>query len=135
MSISETFEDMFRKRFGRSPTNDELTALINQSVTSHNQVGGITAHTVNFGPQPRRLQETLKAQILSEIPRSTPIKVLALLGDAEACQFAEEIHAFLRNSGFPLAEEGISRCIFSGTIKGLNFNPDTSEFIVGANIP
>src|SRR6266852_5953096 len=46
-----------------SPANFKETELmptdrgpiINQNVTSHGQQGGITAHTVNVGPQPRNL--------------------------------------------------------------------------------
>ena len=133
-STENLFERVFRKKFGRDPTPHEIEAMIDQSVTSHNQTGGITAHTVNFGPQPRRMDETLKAKILSDIPRSKPITVTALLGDGEACQFAEEIHAFLKNHGFPVAEGGISQGVFSGTVNGLTFDPDSSEFVVGANI-
>jgi hypothetical protein len=135
MSNAENlFERMFRQRFGRDPTPLEIEAIIDQSVTSYNQTGGITAHTVNLGPQPRRMDETLKAQILSEIPRSKPITVAALLGDGEACQFAEELHTFLKNHGFPVTGERIDLVVPSGTVKGLTFDPDRSEFVVGANI-
>lgn len=136
MSISETFEEMFRRRFGRAPTKEELTVLIDQSVQSYNQSGGITAHTVNLGPQPRHMSDVLKRQILQELPRTRPITVVAIMGDAEAHHFAQEIHAFLGANGFPLKEaNGISQAMYNVTPKGLGFNPDTSEFIVGANLP
>jgi hypothetical protein len=49
------------------------------SVTSYNQSGGITAHTVNVGTPPRTLSDSqsapLKAQILSKLSRTKPITV------------------------------------------------------------
>jgi hypothetical protein len=113
--------------------------IINQNVTSYGQQGGITAHTVNVGPQPRNLETTwgapLKAQILSQLPRDKEITVLALMGDAETSNLALQIHAFLKANGFKLKEDGISHGMFTVPPHGLNFNPQDSTFIVGANLP
>jgi len=43
--------------------------IINQNVTSHNQSGGVTAHTVNVAPRRRTLDDGLKQQICHAIRR------------------------------------------------------------------
>ena len=113
-----------------------------QNITSYNQSGGITAGVVNVAPAPRSLNNeawaaTLKSQILSQLPKDKPIIVMAIAGDQEAMSLAQEIHAFLKENGFPLAEEnGISQGFFSGPVKGLEIRDDekTRTFIVGANL-
>ena len=104
---------------------------IDQRVTSHNQSGGITAHTVNIGPQQRTVTEALRQQIRTQVPRIKPITVIAVMGDGEALRFARELHDVLKAEGFPLREDGVSQGMFSEPVDGLNFNVDTAEFIVG----
>lgn len=121
---------------------EKTSPIINQNVNSYNQSGGITAHTLNIGPTPRKLSdprsEGLKAQILRELPRDKPITVIAVLGDGEAIQFAQEIHAFMKAQGFTMKEpNGISQSVFSGVVKGLvrQDKPDGGiDFIIGANL-
>lgn len=107
------------------------------NVTSFNQSGGITAHTVNIGPPQRSLAQEagLRAQIFNEVPRDKPIQVFAIMGDSESYRFAAEIHAFLKANGFPLLEpEGISQGLFAPPPVGLQCNDrgDHQEFIVGS---
>lgn len=111
--------------------------VIDQSVTSYNQQGGITAHSVVIGPQQRNLDlpafSELKSQILSQLPRDKDITVMAILGDTESITFAQQIHSFLKNNSFKLKEpSGISQGVFTSPVKGLQFNPETDVFIVGA---
>jgi hypothetical protein len=95
----------------------------------------------NFGPQPRSLNQPmfdgLKKQILSELPKDKPIVVMAVSGDSEAMNFAQQIHEFMKQNGFKLQENGISQGFFSGPVKGLSVKDDgpTRTFIVGANLP
>jgi hypothetical protein len=105
---------------------------IDQHVTSYNQSGGITAHTVNIGPQKRKLNATLKQQLLS-LPRTNPITVMAMMGNAESMDFAIEIHEFMQSAGMPMAESGISQGMFMGVVKGLNFDATRAQITVGAN--
>lgn len=104
---------------------------IDQRVTSHNQSGGITAHTVNIGSQQRTITEALKQQIRTQVPRALPITVVAVMGDGEALRFAHELHAFLSSEGFPLRENGVSQAMYSEPVEGLAFNPVSAEFVVG----
>jgi hypothetical protein len=111
------------------------------SIFSYGQTGGIAAGTLNVGPIPRMLNqprmEALKKQILSELPKDKPITVMAVMGDSEAINFASQIHAFLKDNGFPLSEQnGISQGVFSVSVKGLNVRDDgaTRTFVVGANL-
>lgn len=105
------------------------------SITSHNQQGGITAHTVTIAPPARDLNspwgEPLKQQILTALPRDKEINITSLLGDAESVELATQIHSFMQANGFKVPS-GISQSVFSGPVKGLQFNPDTNTFIVGA---
>lgn len=132
MSINETFEDLFRKRFGRPPTKEEMTILIDQSVKSYNQSGGITAHTVNLGPQPRKINSKLQDIILTSLPRDQKIRIVAVMGDAEALQLAFEILEFMKRSGFNV--EGPHQAMYTEPVKGLVFNDSTNTLIVGANL-
>ena len=80
----------------------------------------------------------LKRQILSDLPRDKPITVMTVMGDSEAINFAAQIHAFLKENGFPLAEQGgISQGAFTAPVNELNVRDDgkTRTFIVGANLP
>lgn len=125
---------MFNNGWGKSPF------ILNQNVTSHNQTGGITAHTVHLGPQQRSLaaMPDLQAQILKDLPRDKPVKVMAVLGDAETSQFGLEIHAFLKANKFALSEpDGISHGMFTVPQKGLTLetgHKDEYLFVVGANL-
>ncbi|MCU1315946.1 MAG: hypothetical protein JWN63_1268 [Candidatus Acidoferrum typicum] len=107
------------------------------NVTSINQSGGITAHTVVVGPAQRSMSgpgsDALRAQILRDLPRTKPITVMALMGDNESYRFAAEIHAFLKANGFKLAEDGISQGVLNPPPRGLSINDhgDRMDFIVG----
>jgi len=111
--------------------------IINQNVTTHNQSGGIAAHTV-IAPARRTLaspqMEGLKRQMLSELSKEKRITVLGIMGDTESCMFAEEIHAFLKANGFNMRESGgISQGVFMPTPRGLivEAEGDGLKFVVG----
>ncbi len=105
------------------------------SVVSNWQSGGITAHTVNFGSRPRVLDENLKREILTRLPRDKPIQVTTVMGDAEALRFAHEIHAFMKANGLPLMG-GIYQATFAKPQTGLALGRlgPRLNFIVGANL-
>jgi hypothetical protein len=125
-----TFEELFNKTFGRSPKADELKSIIDQSVTSYNQTGGITAHTVNIGPPRRELTDSLKQHLLT-LPLDKPITVTAVMGVSDASELANEIRSFLAQSGFPMASTGIAQGVFGEDMRGLRFDAHFAEFIVG----
>lgn len=106
-------------------------------VQSVNQSGGITAHTVNLGLQPRVLLDADKQLMLAKIPRDKPIGVTAVLGDTEALALAGDIYAFLKTSGFNMEEDGVSQSIFTTPIKGVivSLEPSKTRVIVGFNGP
>jgi hypothetical protein len=99
-------------------------------ITSHNQQGGITAHTVNIGPQQRSLSNPntaqLKEQMLREFPRDKPIDVMCVMGDSESATFAVEIHAFLAQNGFNMAYPRISQAVFADPQKGLSIDRNSN---------
>jgi hypothetical protein len=84
----------------------------NTYVTSHNQSGGITAGTVNIGPQPRHMNAQLEAGLRQNVPTSVLVRVVAVMGDGEAFAFAQEIHAWLKANGWPRVE-GVDQAVYS----------------------
>jgi hypothetical protein len=91
---------------------------------------------VDIDPQPRKLDAhaELKEQILSILPKDKPIVVMSIADDDEAMSFAIQIHEFLKQNGFPLAENGVSLVFFPAPVRGLQLRDDgkTRTFIVGA---
>ena len=69
-------------------------------VTSINQQGGITAGSVNIGPQPRIMNEQLSNQIKQRIPTSAKVTVIAVLRDGEAFEFANQVLDWLNANGY-----------------------------------
>jgi hypothetical protein len=102
-------------------------------ITSHNQMGGITAHTVNFGPQARQMNDQLGAQLKQNLPTSATIRVVAVLGDGEAFGFANQVLQWLRTNGYSKAD-GVDQAVYSSPVMGQNINKksDTEyEIIIG----
>ena len=102
-------------------------------VTSHNQQGGVTAHTVNFGPTARSMNEQLGEQIKKNIPTSAKIKVTAVLGDGEAYGFANQVFEWLKGNGYSKAE-GVDQAVYSQPVMGQNINKKSEnefELIIG----
>ena len=112
-------------------------ASANDGVTSYFQSGGITAKTVNLGPQQRVLTDEIKRQLLENVPKDKPVAITALLGDSEAIVFATDLFSFMKANGFKMAEDGISQGVFSGPVIGTNvqLGPDKTTVVVGANLP
>jgi hypothetical protein len=111
----------------------------NQGIITQGQTGN---NTIIQGPLSRHLSEPrmdgLKAQILREIPKDKPITVMAIMGDGEGIEFAEEIQTFMKANGFQMKGDGIAQGVFTGPVKGLQKRDETDgsiTFIVGANAP
>ncbi len=129
---------MFGNGDGKKPFQTNFT--FNQNVTSNNQSGGITAHTVNLGPQARNMSDPWAARIkqqINDLPRDKPITVLAVMGDGEAAEFAVQLHAYLKAAGFQMASGGIAQSIFSQppTNLAVHDEADGLTFIVGHHRP
>ena len=102
-------------------------------VASYFQSGGITAHTVNFGPSKRVMNDTLRSQILNQLSKDKPIRVHAVWGDTEALEFSDRINEFLVNSGYKVTDCVISA--FANPVRGLVVRDmeNSVDFIVGTN--
>ncbi|MFH1829502.1 MAG: hypothetical protein ABH871_01830 [Pseudomonadota bacterium] len=100
------------------------------NVSSTNQSGGITAGVVNVGPQTRKVDARLVSQLLQMLPDKTKtVTVTSVMGDGEAFGFATQIKAVLENQGYDV--NGVNQSVFSGPIKGQQFNPDTLTLTIG----
>ena len=104
-------------------------------VTSHNQSGGITANTVNFGPQARQMNDQLGQQLKQNVPIAAKVTVTAVLGDGEAFAFANQVLQWLRSNSYQ-SVEGVNQAIYSVPVKGNNLEvKPNNEFdiIIGTN--
>lgn len=72
-------------------SNEKNGGSNNIFITSHNQSGGITAHTVNIARLPRWVDATLIKEINNKIPKGSIVNVNAVHGDQEALDFASKI--------------------------------------------
>ncbi len=69
--------------------------------------GGQNSITNNFSvdtPQ-RKMDDSLRAAILNEVPKNKPARVLYLANDTESKTYASEIDTFLRSNGYKMAGE------------------------------
>jgi hypothetical protein len=76
------------------------------NVLSFNQSGGITANTVNIGPQPRTITESQKERICSSLKESEGVSRLRIdlivIMNPEIQQYAEQIYNVLSSCGFDI---------------------------------
>lgn len=100
----------------------------NISITSNNQSGGITAHTVNIGFARRQLDAASAQQLLQQLPRQKPVKVVAVMGDQEAFAFATQILDHLKANGYQA--DGVDQAVYSQPVVGQFIKPTASGFEV-----
>ena len=102
-------------------------------VTSHNQMGGITAGTVNLGPIARQMNDQLGNQLKQNIPTHCKVTVTAVLGDGEAFGFANQVLAWIKSNGYTNVE-GVNQSVYSQPVMGQNINKISEkevEIIIG----
>lgn len=90
-------------------------------ITSHNQSGGVTAHTVNFGPTARTMNAQLGGQLKQHIPTTAKVTITAVLGDGEAFGFANQVMTWLRENGYGNVD-GVNQAVYSQPVMGQNIN-------------
>ncbi len=108
--------------------------VYNHSVSSTNQQGGITAHTVIVPKTQRRMGRSLKEGILTTLPRHKQTVVWSVSGNEETQNFAAEIFQFMSENGFSMFGDGPTGNIFLGPPpKGVIIRPGDpiNEVIVG----
>ena len=106
-----------------SQKNPPSLTVIDQSVSSVNQSGGITAHTVHIDRRVRRsLGDELKNGLL-KLTKDRSILVLGQNGNTESMAFANEIHQFLTANGYEMTTTSASEHMF--------FNPPVYTVNIG----
>ena len=89
------------------------TGVINQSVISHNQTGGITAHTVNVDRRIiRTMNDEMKSGLLRELTKDKPVAVMGMNGNTESMRFANEIHSFLQSNSYQMIADAATWHMF-----------------------
>lgn len=103
----------------------------NHNVTSYNQLGGITAHTVNIGAQPRSITPDFERELTRITQGYKKFTVTCVLGDGEAFQFANAVMASLKARG--LNVEGVNQAVYTVPVLGQQMRPDgeTLHLIIG----
>lgn len=104
-------------------------------VTSNNQMGGITAGTVNFGNRQRVMNEKLGEGLMSNIPNDKEVTVTAVMGDGEAFEFANQVLEWLKNNGYTNVK-GVDQAVFPKPITKQTIVQKGEGFhvIIGTNI-
>lgn len=103
-------------------------------ITSHNQSGGVTAHTVNFGPTARTMNAQMGEQLKQHIPTTAKVTITAVLGDGEAFGFANQVMTWLQGNGYANVN-GVNQAVYQKPVIGNNvnkINDDQFEIIIGA---
>jgi hypothetical protein len=104
------------------------------NITSHNQSGGITAHTVNVNPRfQHALGNAIREKLLHNVPSQKLAVVWATHGDEESYRYAAEIFDFLKSKGFNLFGSAPVNNIFTSPLYGVTVTPhdDKTEIYVG----
>jgi len=106
---------------------------VNTNISSFNQSGGITAHTVNVGPGKRALNQSVRQQLDAITAGKKKIVVACVMGDSEAFQFANEIADYLKTKGVPVS--GVDQVAYTKPVKGQLLNPlpdNELEIVIGS---
>ena len=104
------------------------------NITSNNQVGGITAHTVNYGPQARQMDDSIGAKFKKEIPVNAEITITSIWGNSEAFNFAHQIMQWLNSNGYKNVE-GVNQAAYSAPVSGQNIirkSENEFDIIIGS---
>ncbi len=80
---------------------------IDQSVTSHNQSGGITAHTVVVGPQRLAFDVAIATDLAQKIPKNVPIDLWSV-GSQTDHAIADRYGTYLLSQGFQIANRNLA---------------------------
>lgn len=86
-------------------------------ITSNNQMGGVTAHTVNVGAPARTMNEELGNQLKQKIPTSASVTVSASMNDSESFEFANQVLTWLKGNGYDNVH-GVNGKMWMPPIKG-----------------
>ncbi|WP_114767257.1 hypothetical protein [Vibrio rhodolitus] len=115
---------------------NEQQVQYNQSVTSHNQSGGITAHKVVLGSQERTLTSELKRELLKALDIQKKVDFSIAMNDQEAEKYAYEIRNFLIAQGYEMEFRTMQYEAMAGGqgIPYLNTNGDISIILIGPNV-
>jgi len=106
------------------------------NVTSYDQGGGITAHTVNIQRSARHLTQKFIDSLNANLPRDKTeiIVVTSVWGDQEALQFAHEIKNHLESRGWEI--NGVNQVTYTDPIIGQHARRREDgffEILVGSN--
>ena len=108
-----------------------LQQAVSFNVTSVGQQRGITAGIVNVGPQARKIDDRLKAELAQLLPdKSSAVTITSVIGDSEAFSFATQIKDYLTSQGYKI--QGVNQSVFTGIVPPLGFDRETLTITIGS---
>lgn len=116
----------------RWPFGGGYTYKIDQRVTSNNQTGGITAHTVNIQVQHRRMTPEAKNAIARGIAgTSGSVLILILTGVGDAGELAADFQEAFTGGGWTIGGSGVA--FASELRRGFLLQPHTEAGLKAAH--
>lgn len=103
------------------------------NITSFNQMGGITAGTVNIESQNRQMNGQIGSQLKNKIPVDAKVSVTAVLGDGEAFGFANQIFQWMKSNGYENVT-GVNQAVYTKPVLGqmINTTDDGFAIVIGS---
>ena len=116
--------------------NKENTPVIDNSVRSENQKGGITAHNVNIGNTQRTMPDDLGKELLKIFDIEKKIDIIVAMNDPEAECYAIEIKKFLQMNKYEMLYNTMLYESMSGGrgVIAVDISKDVNNIIVGSNV-
>jgi len=101
--------------------NDKGQTIINQNVTSTNQSGGITAHTVTVFVGAARLtfEQSIADDLLQKMPSGKQVHIVGIGGQKDQA-VVNEYQSFLQSKGFQVVR----------SIKGMVSPPPDEKILI-----
>jgi len=86
------------------PPIEEKNMPTTINITSNNQSGGITAHTVNIGHMRLTYQDEIAASLAAALPKEKPVR-LTSIGSQNDMAIAQQYLSSLQSNGFKVSHE------------------------------
>lgn len=113
-------ENMADKKKTNQESINNIGVVNGNVVISNNQTGGVTAHTINYGIQPRVISDDWANQLITElkkIPADT-FQMHCLMNSSESYELAVRIENILHAAGWT-SQGAIQRKIFNVPMKNI----------------
>lgn len=122
-----------KKAFTSEKRGIAVEHVVGQVGDNNRQDLTVKAENLVVGKPARHLDDSLRQQLQTALPRDRKVRVQAVAGDGEAFQFAEEVKNFLQSQRYDVS--GVDQAFYSGPVVGQGIIPngDGFEIRIGTN--